>query len=196
MYSPKLHATLASLSTNWELDGFSNWWTIQIPKPIVEAETSWYKQYFKLFSNTFTRWAHCPISIYTDQFTKENFEHRSKHQKIKFQEYQIAIVAFEIEDFDGDDSIHGLTERTMYGSAYALPNLLIQRVVLWSNRILHLLHHQQQRRRQKHVLSLLDQTKLHMQQQEKLIVWRAEPEAEKAMKKGTKFRVGIIESEL
>lgn len=70
-------------------------------------------------------------------------------KKSNFQEYQIAIVAFEIEDFDGDDRIQGYTERTMYGSAYALPNLLIQRVVLWSNRILLLLHHQQQRRRQK-----------------------------------------------
>lgn len=39
--------------------------------------------------------------------------------------YQIAIVTFEVEDFDGDDLVEGDAESAVDRSAYTLSNLLV-----------------------------------------------------------------------
>lgn len=54
--------------------------------------------------------------------------------------YQIGIIAFEIEDFDGNNFIERNTQGTMNRSTDSLAYLLEKRVMLRSNRILLLLH--------------------------------------------------------
>lgn len=50
--------------------------------------------------------------------------------------YQIAIVTFEVEDFDGDDLVEGNAESAVNGSANALSNLFIKKVMFGSDRVL------------------------------------------------------------
>jgi len=60
---------------------------------------------------------HCVIALFCNRI-----EMKRKNIDIK---YQIAIVTFEVEDFDGDDLVEGDAESAVDRSAYTLSNLLV-----------------------------------------------------------------------
>ena len=55
-------------------------------------------------------------------------------------EYQITILTLKIEDLDGDDLIKRFTKSTVNWSTHTLPNLLVQNIRIFPNRISLLLH--------------------------------------------------------
>lgn len=59
---------------------------------------------------------------------------------MKQRDYDIAIIALEVENFDSDDLIEGDAEGAEHGGADALPHLLVERVELGTDRVLLLLH--------------------------------------------------------
>ena len=50
--------------------------------------------------------------------------------------YQVAVCALEVEHLDGDDLIERLAERAVHDGADALPDLLVQLVVVHVDRVL------------------------------------------------------------
>jgi hypothetical protein len=50
--------------------------------------------------------------------------------------YQVAVGALKVEHLDGDDLVEWLAERAVHDGAHALPDLLVELVVLHVDRVL------------------------------------------------------------
>lgn len=58
----------------------------------------------------------------------------------KKEEYQIAVITFKIEDFDGNDLIERDAKGAVNRSTNTLPHLLVQSIMLRTNRVFFPLH--------------------------------------------------------